>query len=502
MKTSFRFLLIFLVLNLFFITSVGAQPTGEDLYYLGKAFNYQGKYPDAEKALSEALTKLPEQDPLRDRVRYEWSKSLLGQNKFQEALPFLEAYFKKNPRDGAAAYNYGLALLYTNQPRAALKAFEIALVLDRSLAPQTLYYSGVALQNQGQLIGAIRFFQLVARGFPERPEALSARMALAKMELAALREQKAQQDLFDRALRQRSGETTAAKPWSLYLSLGVEYQDNAVYLPPDASLPRDISSKAAVGLAHNLGGTYNLWRSGSQTLSLSGGYSGMKNVDLANFNTDNLAASLGWRHTRGPWQVRFNLQGSRSWLGGVPQNYVWGLGPGLTWQQREWTSTDLSYQFLRSEYDRQALIPADNLSGESHWISLMQNFFARSILAKDQMTVLSLGPSLVKRNTSGRNNEGFSWMADVTLRQTFDWGVDAVLGYRYQRADFSNPNTYSQSGASRQDDHHNVHFTLFKKLGRGFSLYLGAAHFRNASNLSNYFSYTANRVFTGVRFDL
>lgn len=502
MKNRPLVLIFFLLLTLVSASAFGAEPSGEDLYFLGKYFNYQANFAEAEKALEGALKKTTENDPLRKMVRYEQGKSLLAQEKYKEALPLLRDHFQKNTKDGTSAYNYGLALLFTGQPQAALKAFEIVLVLESSLAPRALYYSGVALLTLGKKEAAIRFFQLVVRGFPERSEALSSRLALAGMELAALRELKEQQNLYDRALMQRSRETTAAKPWSLYLSLGVEYQDNVIYLPPDAPLPRDISSKNAFGLAHNLGGSYDLWRSGNQTLSLGAGYSGIKNLDLANYNTDNLAGSLGWKCTSGPWQVRLNLQGSRSWLGGIPQNVAWGLGPGISWQPKEWTSTDFSYQFLRSEYDRQAPIAEDNLSGESHWLSLMQNFYFRGLLLKDQMTFLSIGPSLVQRNPNGRNNEGLSWIFSLNARQTFARGVDAVLAYNFQKADFTNANTYSLTGQSRSDDNQSLSLTLFKKLGDRFSLYLGAAHSRNDSNLGTYYSYRVNRVFTGVRFDL
>lgn len=127
--------------------------TGNEEYFLAKAYWRTGRLDTAWETASDAAEKFPGQA----RFHTLMGMTALSARKYGDAEKKLLAALKTNPGDADAYHNLGLVYLATKAPEKAVKAFEAAL--SAHPRPETVFALGRACEESGELKKAVEYYR-------------------------------------------------------------------------------------------------------------------------------------------------------------------------------------------------------------------------------------------------------------------------------------------------------------------------------------------------------
>lgn len=503
MRITIALMSIVLLFQVFNSTGYSDDGNFEDILSKAQTLIENKQYTRAEAILRSLAGKLPADQDMQDRFNYDLGRSLIGQKRFSEAVPLLKSYCVKHPSDAVGAYNYGLALLFSDDPKGSEEQFSRAAKLDPKLAPDALYYTGIAYLKTGRHLDAADVFRRVIQEAPYSKMARESRAMLSGM-IALARER--MQELESR--RQASIPSmfkmpTKQKPWTLSFSAGLEYDDNVALIPDSTQiLPEEISHRGAWRFVYSLGGMYEFYNNNGHNIGINANYAGTKNFDLPDYNVDTIFGGLYWKYTKAPFQLRFTPFAANTWVGGSPDSYNWGFSPGISYRQALWTWTDLDYNYSKNTYRRTPPTPAEDRDSDTQWFSLRQNISFQSLLIDKQMTSFSVGILRTFENASGLSYDNESLGGTFTLQQGLPYGFLLRGSYTYRKIDYDNPNDRSAEGDKRSDREHLAGVTLYKRINDYLTAYLGYRYYENNSNIRQSYWYRSNVTLFGLRVDM
>jgi len=177
-----------------FLKAKTLDPYSEEAHnFLGLLYMQQGLYQKAEDMLTKAIAIEPMYvDALRNL-----GKLYLQLERFADAAVYLRRAYSLDRNQPYTAYLLGMALYFQGQPEKAVEAYEEALAGDPSLPTEVHYNLGVAYQEIGRLLDAVREYEQVLKNEPDHINAMN-NLGLV---LSILGEKEKAIELFNRILK-------------------------------------------------------------------------------------------------------------------------------------------------------------------------------------------------------------------------------------------------------------------------------------------------------------
>lgn len=186
-------------------------------YYLGITYKQLQNYKDAKSHLKDAVTLTPK---IKEAV-LELTEVLYQLNELDEAKKYIEIAEKENIKPAQTAFLKGLILLKDGSNLEAVEAFKKAKTLDKTLQQAADYQIGLAYLKEKKFDEAKEVFREVIVLDPNTDLASFA-------------------DRYVDALEKKK---EAEKPFRFTVGLAVQYDDNVLLKPSDATVAADITNE-------------------------------------------------------------------------------------------------------------------------------------------------------------------------------------------------------------------------------------------------------------------
>lgn len=305
-----------------FLKALKADPYDIDVYhYLGRTYL---RLKEIQKA-DHYLTIVEKMSPGRAGLTSDLALLNMQEKNYAKAVFLFDKVSKSDPRDVLAVYRAGICAFRMGRYKQALRRLSKSADMSPSVKPNADYYAGICAYRLEDMDKAFEKFS-------------TARFTAASDALKKDAE---------KWLKIISAEKAAMKPYSLYASLGVTYDDNVVLDPVDTDIFKDQGDISAVGY---LSGRYNLVN--KRDLKAGIGYSHYQTHHSRWKNYD-LAGSIG------DFFINYRVNGYELGLTYSP-SYYWvqansflarnDLSPEVSWQVNETTAATLSYIFRHNNY--------------------------------------------------------------------------------------------------------------------------------------------------------
>ncbi|OPY03051.1 MAG: Tetratricopeptide repeat protein [Syntrophorhabdus sp. PtaB.Bin047] len=469
---------------------------------LGDKACTDGRYDAAARTYETLLKGLDPKSPWTPYVRYRLGSIQLIKGKTAEALPNIEPLARLYPDNAFVAYDYARALFYNKKYKEAVPVFEKAASRQKGFEPGCRYYIGACRIALGDVEEGKKDLKKVVEASPGSAEAKNAQKLLANVE-KLLEEVSGMERVASVTAAPRR--PTKEKPWAVSLSLGLEYDSNVGLIPSDQEKPEDVSNTGDFRVVHSLAGTYEFLNTGEDFAGVRASIYGTTQFRDTLFNVENTLLSLYYkRNFANTYQFRVSPFVSKTWLKSGPQNWFWGVTPGVSWQPVSWTWTDLDYTYMKQTFLQTPDYPQEDRSGDNSYYTLKQNFSFPSLFINKKNTYFGAWLSYGKSNTDGQSYDNSSQGFGVQAQQEFPEAFTALATYGYTETRYDNANIRSSTGDKRNDSSHILSLNLFKRLNAisdHLTAYAGWRWFKNHSNIREYYSYDSNTYSIGVILD-
>ncbi len=398
----------------------------------------------------------------------------------------------------------GIAALETNNYRDAVDEFSAALKEHSDDHTATLYL-GIAQSRSGNKDAGPSLKKALALN-PKNPRTNlelgifyfnQSAYGEAKDHFAATKKLAPQTELSEMAenYMRAMGQGGSAKPWSLLMSLGTQYDSNVAIIPDDRALPLGLSDKSDWRAVVYLKGKYTFVSSknleGSASYSL---YQSLHN-NLSDFNVTQHLFDLKGSYTLSP---SLKLTGTYTfeyvYLGGDGYDYAHAISPSLTLLEGNGFSTILEYRYQYSHFMNTDLFStnsfrtgSNNLAGITQIIPLKTSIAAKVGYAHDENAA----------NKEYWDYSGDKFFAGLTFTLPHRMFLD-LYGEYYSR-DFEGISPASDS--ARKDTSRTVSASLTKAYSNRLSLTLAQLYTKNKSNIEDFdYKRSITSLFLNVRF--
>ena len=462
----------------------------------------QGDYALAETDFRKALKETPSGHCLVPAVRHHLGKALMARKRYKEAAAHLRPLTEVCPENAKAVHTLALALFFSEAYEECPVLFEKAARLDPALSNEALYYAALAHLKLGNTEKGHAALRLLSERSSAAREARYAEPILAFLD-GALRPGSQEGNRTQAAGTAPPPQRREEKPWSLFLSMGMEYDDNVSLIPDSTvTLPEGISSRGAWRFVTSAGGSWEFLRTRAHRMEVDLSYSGTGNRHLSSFDVDTVSLGVPWRYTFAPFQVRLSPRISQTWVASERYSWSWGLSPGFSYQPVRWTWTDLNVSLSESSYFKAPPDSEEDRDALSQWVGLQQSFSFPDLLLAGKTSFFSVGASFDANQADGSAYDNRALGGSLVFQQGLWWDMTLLAQGSYREIHYENPHVRSPEGEKRSDDEVSASVRLFKKIRNDFTLYAGYRWYENDSNLSRFYEYQSDVFFFGLRFDL
>ncbi len=423
-------------------------------YLLGVVKKKEGDFEASEKAYQTAIRL----DPLLIEAALDLAILYYNNQAFEKMLSVLTQAEGVARENGRIAFHQGRAHEKLKQYDRAASRFLRAAVLEPSLTASAYYYAGLSYQQLGLYEEAQESFKTVME---EAPESDFAPLAKKGLKLAKKAEKK-------------------ARPWNIYLNSSVQYDNNVLLEPTDGPLDGSQGgvSPADARTVIFIQGDYamragNPWKAGfGYTLYQSA------HQELAQFDTQSLTPTLYYSHERGKTTTRVEYLYQFVVLNKERYLEVQGLRPSYTYKPGPTSSSEIFYHVQFKDFLETPQSPAssdrdsfNNQAGLSTRIS-----FGKLSGKIDYLFELENA----KVADWDFNGHALTVGAEMRLPKA----IQGTLNGGYNLKDYKNPNTFSSTGAAREDNTYSTTLRFSRGLTPQSDLALQYAYTKNDSNLS------------------
>ena len=480
MQKSLSFVSIFLIV-LFFLIPANAQEEGGGAYYDFGVFAYEdGDYKGAEENLLKALEFAPnnpfyshflgkiylkmeryeeamtcfnktrELNPDMPGLKYDTAFLYYNISSYADAADLFAEVVKLNPSNVLACYYAGISFYKQNHHKKALDYFITASEKSPAIKANGYYYAGICYRKTGKIEKAVEKFEYV------RDNADSSLLRNnADKWLQAIEKQKA-----------------ALKPYSLYLKVGYQYDDNVRLEPLDEDLYTDESDNATVVV---FSGRYNVvnqpdYKIGVGYNHFQTWYDSLKEFDLVG-STGNFYT----KYRLDKFTLGFSYLPSYYWLDDKSYLMRHQLKPEVIWKVNDNLSSRFSYSYYRNNY-----IQNNDRDGHTH-----EGFLDLYYSIKDQKGLLFAGFGYEANTASDADQYYGRWKTKLGLSVKLPWELNLGLTGKYYYKEYDNVD--SGFGVTRKDDKYYAAVSLSRKLFYDWMCIVGEYNYtRNDSNISDY----------------
>jgi len=375
-KISDVFLIILSVLLMF--SPANAEEDGE-YYYKSGLFAYEdGDYEEAEKNLKKALGFDPNNpfynhflgktylkterydiaahhlnlvkiaNPTIPGFQYDWAFVNYKRGNFAEADKYFREVAKNEPANALAHYHAGMSLYKLKRYGKAVRYLVKSAEISPTTRTNASYHAGICYWNIGRVGKAVEKFEYVRDN--AETEELKAN-ALNWLQTAETEKPK-----------------KIVKPYSLYLKIGYQYDDNVRLEPLDREdMYADEDDSV---LEAYFSGAYNFIN--TKDLKAGAGYSHYQSWhnDLGQYDITGSIPDLYVKYTFDPLTFGLNYTPSFFWVDSESYLKRHQLTPFLMWRAGEDLFAKFSYSFQSNDYsDSKFFQDNDDRDGDAHNLS-------------------------------------------------------------------------------------------------------------------------------------
>lgn len=289
--------------------------------------------------------------------------------------------------------------------------------------------------------------------------------------------------------------------WHVYLTMGIEYRDNAALLPDNEDKPDDIKVKGDSLLTYSFGGSYDFYTIGKHKFTAGLSYTGIRHKDLESFDGDSVTGTVGWKFTEPrKYQLRTTVAFSHSWYGHDDYSDNFSITPGVSYFWNSWTWTDFNYSYARPVYFNSPSSEA-NRDGQYHFFSLGQKFRHPSLFIDGKNTYWGITTSYSIADTQGSDYDSHAYGLSLHVMQEFDREITVSASLARLQTDFEHANSRSDDNSRRHDTRDSLFLRVSKKFKPWLYGYIGYRYLKNNSNIEDYEYHTNNySIGIGVEF--
>jgi hypothetical protein len=374
---------------------------------------------------------------------------------YQGAIYDLEELLRIKPDDENATLYLAIAMSRSDNIQAE-HMLKKALAINPQ-NPRTNLETGIYYYNRAFFSEAADFFETTIQLAPDTALSTSAREYLNNI---------------------KQGDSK--KRWSLYFSLGGQYDSNVVLDSDDVSLPEGISDKSDWRAIIFLSGRYSILSSDTYPTSVGYSFYQSLHADLDDFNVTDHLFDLKTAIRLSPI---FTLNALYAFehisAGGDTYNYTHLLSPSLTISEPRGFSTEIRYEFRDNHFkDSDLFEDNSDRTGSNNLIGIIQN--------------IPLGPVI-------RAELGYSFDLDSTREDYWDYSghkgtlevlfslpydVYLTLYGEYYSKDYDDE--YPDTNKKRDDDFSVISLSATKIFSETYSLTIGQYFSNNDSNISEF----------------
>ena len=479
MKRTMGFLLIILTM-LFVCPSVHGEDAGRAYYDLGVFAYEDGDYEGAERNFKKALNL----DSGNASYHHYLGKTYIKSNRLREGEDHLRRAWTLNPQTPGLRYDIGLLDYRLERYRESAEALsQVATEEPSNVLAQ--YYAGISLHKAERHAEAIRYLlaasemspTIKANGYYHTGISY---LKLGDFDKAAEKMQYAKEHGETESLRQYASQwleeinkrKVAAKPYSLYVKLGYQYDSNVRLEPLDLDLHAKKSDYATVAYMY---GRYDLLQRQDWTLGV--GYSHYQTwyKELTQYNLVGSVPNFYTRYKVGNVILGMSYLPTYYWLESDSYLMRHQLMPEVMWQINDRLLGRVSYSYYRDNY------MLDNGRDGHTNDGFMDVYYA----IFDKKSYLFGGIGFEDRNAThpDRYYSGVKMRAGIFA--DLGWGFSLDLVGRYYEENYDNVDSFY--GAKREDSRYVGSVALSKRLFRDWLAIVAEFEYtKNDSNIRDY----------------
>jgi len=417
-------------------------------HYLGKTYMKMELYDEAKNHLDRAW----EIDPGVEGLKYDYAFLNYKMSNYEKSADLFVEIVKEDPSNVLAQYHAGISLYEMKRYSDALNYFLNASEKSPTVKINGYYYAGICYRKMGKDKEAVEIFKYVR----DNAESPSLKEYAVKW-LHAIEEEK-----------------KVLKPYSLYMKMGYQYDDN-VRLEPleNENLYADEADYAVVGF---FSGRYNFVN--KKTFKMGAGYSHYQ-TSHNELNEYDIVGSIGNIY------VKYTLNLISLGLDYIPSQYLVNseeylrrdqLKPELAWKTSENLVTRLSYSYYINDN-----LQDDNSDGNTNDLFLDVYY---GILKKRGNIFCGIG---YESNDASHNDQDYTQLKTklgLSLIKIL-WDINLIMtGKNYDKG-YDNVDSIHE--VKREDAKYGVSLSLSRILYRSWlSILLEYNYTNNESNIDDY----------------
>jgi tetratricopeptide (TPR) repeat protein len=439
-----------------FLQALGQEPDNPYCnQFLGKTYLQLDRYDDALLYLEKAWRL----DPSLTGLAYDRGMAHYKAGNYEQALTIFSDLIKQEPDNALAVYYAGMSCFKQQQFRAALHYLNTAAEQNLSIRDNSYYFAGLSHQQLGETDKAIDKLDYVAEFATSDFLRKSAREWLETI----------------------TKEGKKGKPYSLYLKLGMQYDDNVLLEPLDQDRPTDEADSLLVGF---FAGKYNLVNRPDRRLGLGYNHYQTRYTDLSDNDLIGSTLSLYYQQRlNNSLTVICSYRPSFYWLDYHSYLRRHQLQPELLWQLSNMRAVRFSYSYSLNEYFQ------DN-DRDGHRNALDVDLFQKVFGQKGQL-LIGLD---YENNSANHPDEDYDWFQG-RIGFTYSLSSGLKLGLRGSLVAKDYDHVDSGFKVQRKDDKYVVAATLSRPVFfDGLTIQGEYQYTKNDSNIDA-FSYKKN-IFT------
>ena len=420
--------------------------------FLGKTYFQMGRFDDALRYTEKAW----HLNPSLPGLGYDRGMAYYKTGNYEQAETIFSTLYQKEPDNALAVYYAGMSCFKQQQFRDALQYLNIAAEMNMSIRDNSYYFAGLCYQQLGETEKAIDKLDYVAEFATSDPLRKSASEWLEKL--------------------RKEGEKGV--PYSLYLKLGLQYDDNVLLEPLDQNLPTDQGDSLIVGF---FAGRYNLVNKPDQRFGV--GYSHYQ-TRYTNLSEEDLIGSTLTFY----FQQRLNTE--LTLICSYRPTFYWldynsylrrhQLQPELIWQPVPGRTIRFSYNYSINKYFQ------DNDS-DGHRNALDVDIYQKVLGQKGELLV-GLG---YENNAANSPDEDYDWYrGGIGLSYNMSWNLKLRLRGALIYKKYAHVDSYYKT--QREDDKYKFTASLSRPILKDRLVIQGEYQYtKNDSNIATY-SYKKN----------
>ncbi len=442
---------------------------------LGTVLNRKEAYNEALQALNRAK----ELKTASNAIYFEMGCAYMGLGKYKEAYESFSEDISHNPVWGSTSYLFcGICLYNLGQYRQAVTHLSNPILDGTEHSSNAHYYIGLSQLKLKEHKKAAQSFRRAKRSAPKGTKIANDTNKML--------------DLVEKVIKAEKRK----RPWYASITTTFSLDTNVLSTADSVILPSDISNRTdtSTGLLFNAG--YRLHQTPKSELWVD--YRGNTTFqhDLNEYNTMMHGITLrGTRSLTPKLTAGMKVSYDYTWVGGSSYSSVFGLSPSLTYRQRDWTATTLTYTWQRSSYMFDTGNSALDRDGYTNSLSLTQD-------AAVPGTELYIRGGL---HHSWTDSDGGDYDFDssglsLTMWHPFVLNTTISGGFTYFLDDYKKLNSRSAKFQKRDDDRLAISLGLSKEFTESITGFIGFTWMENKSNIG-VFDYKREVFTLGVTYN-